>query len=187
MISDASNAGVAPGGLTSRTEIKVLICYILKSVGQPVPYSFLTDNLAGEGIANYFELCDSVISLEESDHISSLIDSDSNKSYLITPSGADIAATLERSVPHSVRERACTYILKLLTRLRNEKENEVIIEPAKAGHTVTCRALDGERVLMSVSLLVPNEACAETVREAFLNNPTETFIKITEVLLDHKR
>ena len=173
---DASNAGVAPGGLTNRTEIRVLICYLLNAVDQPVPYSFLTDNLSGEGIANYFELCDAVISLEENGHISSLIDTDGSKSYLITPSG----------VPNSVRDRACSYIVKLLTRVRNEKENEVIIEPAEKGFTVTCRAIDGDKVLMSVSLLVPNEACAGTVRESFLNNPTETFIKVTEALLDHK-
>lgn len=183
---DASNAGVAPGGLTNRTEIRVLICYLLNAVDQPVPYSFLTDNLSGEGIANYFELCDAVISLEENGHISSLIDTDGNKSYLITPSGANIAATLEKSVPNSVRDRACSYIVKLLTRVRNEKENEVIIQPAEKGFTVTCRAIDGDKVLMSVSLLVPNEACAGTVRESFLNNPTETFIKVTEALLDHK-
>lgn len=186
MIDDAIKAGVAPGGLTNRTEIRVLICYLLKAIGQPVPYPFLTDKLSAEGIANYFELCDAVSDLEDAGHISVLVDAGGKKTYLITPSGADIADTLERTVPIVIRERACTYIIKLLARVRNEKENEVTIVPKEKGFEVTCRALDGIRELMSVSLLVPNEACANTVRESFLNNPTETFIKVTEALLDHK-
>ena len=183
---DATTAGVAPGGLTNRTEIRVLICYLLKAIGQPIPYNFLTDKLSAEGIANYFELCDAIINLEDNGHIISLVDSVGKKSYLISPSGADIADTLERTVPNVIRDRACSYIIKLLARVRNEKENEVIIAPAEKGFTVTCRAIDGDKVLMSVSILVPNEACAKTVRESFLNNPSETFIKVTEALLDHK-
>ena len=186
MEMDATNAGVAPGGLTNRTEIRVLICYLLKAIGQPVPYNFLTDKLSAEGIANYFELCDAVFDLEEAGHISSLVDSNGKKTYLVTPSGADVADTLERTVPNVIRDRACSYIIKLLARVRNEKENDVIIEPAEKGFRVTCRVLDTDKELMSVSMLVPNEACASTVKESFLNNPTETFIKVTEALLDHK-
>ena len=186
MQNDAIHAGVAPGGLTNRTEIRVLICYLLKAIAQPVPHAFLTDNLSAEGIANYFELNDAVADLEESGHITAIEDGSGKPSYLITQSGADIADTLERTVPIVIRERACTYIIKMLARIRNEKENEVKILPADKGYKVTCRVLDGERELMAVSLSVPNEACAATVRESFLNNPTETFIKVTEALLDHK-
>lgn len=186
MKMDASTAGVAPGGLTNTTEIRVLICYLLKAIGQPIPYNFLTDKLSAEGIANYFELCDAVINLEEAGHISSLVDLEGKKSFLITASGADIADTLEKTVPNVIRDRACTYIIKMLARVRHEKENDVIIEPAEKGCRITCRVLDINKELMSVSLVVPNDACAQTIKESFLNNPTETFIKVTEALLDHK-
>lgn len=186
MENDAITAGVAPGGLTNRTEIRVLICYLLKAIAQPVPYPFLTDKLSAEGIANYFELSDAVADLEDAGHIAPLVDAAGKKAYLITPSGADIADTLERTVPLVIRDRACSYIIKLLARVRNEKENDVQITPMEKGVKVSCRVLDGSNELMAVSLLVPNEACAATVRESFLNNPTETFIKITEALLDHK-
>lgn len=186
MLQDASNAGVAPGGLTNRTEIRVLICYLLNALNQPVPSPFLTEKLAAEGIANYFELCEAVSDLEENGNIASLVDAEGNKTFFITPSGADIAATLERTVPNVIRDRACSYIVKLLNRVRSEKENEVRIEKESKGVRVTCRVLDGTREMMSVSLLVPNEACAKTVKESFLNDPTETFIKVTEALLDHK-
>ena len=42
---DAVSAGVSPGGLINTTEIKVLICYILKSVGEPVPANRLCEEL----------------------------------------------------------------------------------------------------------------------------------------------
>ncbi len=186
MQADAIKVGVAPGGLTSRTEIRILICYLLNAIAEPIPYNFLTDKLSAEGIANYFELCEAISDLEDGGQISSLVDSDGKKAYIIMPSGVDAAATLERNVPLSIRDKACTYIVKLLSRMRSEKENEVIIKEEKPGYRITCRVLDMDKELMSVSLLVPNEACAKTVRESFLNNPTETFIKVTEALLDHK-
>ena len=186
MEMDAINTGVAPGGLTNRTEIRVLICYLLNAIGEPIPYNFLTDKLSAEGIANYFELCDAIATLEENGNITALVDSEGKKTYHISPSGADIAATLERTVPLAVRDKACSYIIKLLARMRNEKDNDVIITKEKRGYKVTCRVVDMGKELMGVSLLVPNEACAKTVKESFLNNPTETFIKVTEALLDHK-
>ena len=33
---DALSAGVEPGGLTNRTDIKVLICYIIKSIDDKI-------------------------------------------------------------------------------------------------------------------------------------------------------
>lgn len=52
---DVFHAGVEPGGLTADYEIKTLICYILRAVGQPVPVSAVIEAFVTEGIGNYFE------------------------------------------------------------------------------------------------------------------------------------
>ena len=52
MDKDAVSMGVKPvGGLFSTAEIKILICYILDTIGEPVPANELTNTQHYEGIA----------------------------------------------------------------------------------------------------------------------------------------
>ena len=67
MEKDAVSAGVSEiGGLFSTAEVRILICYIISSINQPVPGRMLGDLLHYEGIANVFEVNDSIASLCES-------------------------------------------------------------------------------------------------------------------------
>ena len=84
---DALTQGVAPGGLVSSSEIKVLICYILKSVKEPVPATKLCELLNYEGIANAFEVSDNIESLLQNNHIICVNSAD--ESYTTTDSGSD--------------------------------------------------------------------------------------------------
>ena len=69
MENDAIGAGVKNGGLFNTAEIKILICYILNAVKEPVPAAMLSNILHFEGIANGFEVSDAMASLAESGHI----------------------------------------------------------------------------------------------------------------------
>ena len=70
MERDAVSAGVSEiGGLFSTAEIKILICYIISSIDCPVPGKMLANNLHYEGIANCFEVNDSIDSLCKSGHL----------------------------------------------------------------------------------------------------------------------
>ena len=86
MEKDAVSAGVSEiGGLFSTAEIRILICYVISSIGQPVPGRMLADVLHYEGIANVFEVNDSIASLCESGQIKFF--SEKEDTYVITESG----------------------------------------------------------------------------------------------------
>ena len=53
---DATTAGVERGGLANMAEIRILICYVLDSVKEPVPATRLSELLHYNGLANYFEV-----------------------------------------------------------------------------------------------------------------------------------
>ena len=55
MKQDAFSAGVEPGGLYSSQEIKILICYMLAGVGEPLARHSVLEILSGNGMANFFE------------------------------------------------------------------------------------------------------------------------------------
>ena len=45
---DAFDEGIEPGGLRSRNEIKVLVCYLLKSIEQPISCLLYTSDAADD-------------------------------------------------------------------------------------------------------------------------------------------
>ena len=70
---DVFRAGVEPGGLTMDYEIKILICYILRSLGHPMPISALIEVFVSEGIGNYFEAASAASGLVKSGHRSPIL------------------------------------------------------------------------------------------------------------------
>ena len=48
---DAFTEGVLPGGLRNRSEIGVLVCYMLDSAGQPIPKDNLIELICENGFA----------------------------------------------------------------------------------------------------------------------------------------
>ena len=53
---DAFTGGIELGGLRNRDDIRLLICYILKSVDTPLTRQMLNDAMQEDGLANFFEV-----------------------------------------------------------------------------------------------------------------------------------
>ena len=179
---DAVSAGVSLGGLVSSSEIKVLICYILKSVKEPVPATKLCEVLNYEGIANAFEVSDNIEDLLQKKHIVCV--SENDISYTTTDSGNNIADSLKTSVPMSVREKACKATFKMLSRIRNTRETDIAITREGENTFITCSALDNDAVIMSVKLLVTDENQAVSIKNKFLEDPSEIYSKIVDMFTE---
>ena len=169
MENDALAAGVSRiGGLFSTTDIRILICYIISSIGEPVPGRLLADILHYEGIANCFEVNDSIAALLKNGQLS-LVD-ECDDTYIATESGKSIAETLKTSLAISVRDRAYTAALKMVARFKNAKENDIKIS-----------AIDNGQPFMTVKLLVGDEEQALFIKNRFLND-SSIYSKIIELL-----
>lgn len=176
---DAVSAGVSHGGLVNSTEIKVLICYILKSVKEPVPASKLCEVLFYDGIANNFEVSDCLESLIKNGNI--ICTDEKEQTYTTTDSGNNVAETLRTTVPLSVREKACRSTVKMMTDIRNAKETDISIVRQGENTFITCSALDNGNPVMSVQLLVADETQAISIKNKFLENPSEIYSKIIDL------
>ncbi len=176
---DAVSAGVAPGGLVNSTEIKVLICYILKSIKEPVPVSKLCEILFFDGIANNFEVSDCLESLIKNGNIVCV--DEKEQTYTTTESGNNVADTLKNTVPLSIREKACKSTIKMIAQIKNAKETDISIMRNGDNTFITCSALDNGNPIMSVQLLVSDEAQALSIKSKFLENPAEIYSKIIDL------
>ena len=180
MEKDAITAGVSKiGGLFSTADIRVLICYILATANEPVPGTMMSEVLHHEQIANYFEVSDSLASLCGTGHIK---ETDEKGLYVITDSGKDVAETLKTSLSTTTRERAYTAVLKMLVQFKNAKQTDFKVSRENGRTYLTCSALDRDFPFMSIKLLVGDEDQAIFIREKFLNNTTEIYSKIIEML-----
>lgn len=167
-MASAFSAGVEPGGLRSAEEIKLLICYLLNSLRDPVPRQQLLEIIYGNGMANFFDTGAAADELIRQGHIHETGDG----MLRVAESGREIAETLSRNLPFTLRERSVQTALQLLARIRTEKDSSVTVEQQSDGFMVTCCLKEGEKNLLSLSLSTTDALQAAAVKENFLNDPT---------------
>ena len=167
MKQDAFSAGVEPGGLWHKNDIRILLCYILASVNAPLSRQDLTRIIQEKGLANYFEVEDALASLLTQGNIAQ----DQEGRCTVTPAGRDIADSLDATLPLSVRDKALEAAFTLLAQAKAQRENRVDLTKTKRGYQITCHISDGEMDLMAISLYVPDKAQAKMVRERFYRDP----------------
>jgi len=109
MDNKAITAGVRTGGLTDRTEIKILLCYLLASLKQPITQNQLIECVCGQELVNYFEMQSALQHLLDN----RLIKED-EQGFSILPEGAEIAQQLESAVNTTVKRYAYTMAVNLL-------------------------------------------------------------------------
>ncbi len=185
MAFDTFDEGVSLGGMRSKTEIRTLICYMLKSVGSPMRKDTIVNALMEKGLANYFETSSSFDDLVRNGNIE-LADADKNL-YKNTSNGDMIATQLEDTLAPTVKERAIECALSLLRQEQIESENKVTITKCENGYNVTCKISGGDMDLLSFTLYVPDITQARLIRKNFYKNPDMFYSVMIAMLTRNKR
>ena len=185
MAFDTFDEGVSLGGMRSKTEIRTLICYMLKSVGSPMRKDTIVNALMEKGLANYFETSSSFDDLVRNGNIE-LADAD-KKLYKNTSNGDMIATQLEDTLAPTVKERAIECALSLLRQEQIESENKVTIIKCENGYNVTCKISGGDMELLSFTLYVPDITQARLIRKNFYKNPDMFYSVMIAMLTRNKR
>jgi hypothetical protein len=171
MANEWFDEGITPGGLKEADDIKILICYLLKSVARPLSFDNLNEILQHDGLCNYFGFASALNELQKSGHIE-LVKEGESECYKASDLGAGTAEMFERRLPLTIRERAVNAAVRLLARIKRESENRVeIAEEDSGGFGVTCSVLDMGDTLMQVKLLVTDRAQAEAIKRQFQSCP----------------
>ena len=157
--NDAFTAGVRPGGLTNSTEIRLLLCYLVKNAG-PISRQEIETALVEEALVNYFE-------------IGSCLD-DICKQKLVTESAGCYSITEKgRRV---VRERAAAAVLRSQTWERKAAEYDAHITEKADGHcTVRCTVKGLDQELFCLDLGAPDRLSAEMIKKQFILKGNEIY------------
>ena len=154
---DAFTGGVAPGGLRSKSDIRILICYMLKSVNAPLSGDDIIKVLQEKSLANYFEASDALSALVSLGNVTREEDD------------------LEQLIPSSVRDKAVAAATALLASAKMERENVATIVRTENGYNVTCHISGGEMELMSLTVYVPDLYQAREVKKNFHRDPQRVY------------
>ena len=168
--NDAFTAGVRPGGLTSSTEIRLLLCYLVKNAG-PIARQEIENALMEEALVNYFEIGSCLDDITKQQLVTL-----TKGSYTITDKGRKVAQELAYDLPRSVRERAVAAVLRCQTWARKE---------AKYSASITVKGLDAE--LFCLELGAPDRLSADLIKKQFILKGNEIYQMLINKLTEEEK
>lgn len=175
---DAFDAGIELGGLRSRDDIRLLICYLLKSIDAPMTRQMLNDAMQEDGLANFFEVGQAIEELLKTGNITADILND-EEVLIVTERGREAAELLQTSLPRTVREKAVNSAIRLTTRAKVERDNKIEVKKEDdGGYTITFTLFDRGTELMKLSIYVVDSLQLETVKQNFINDPVKVYSTI---------
>lgn len=182
---DAFAGGIDFGGLRSMLDIKILVCYILKSVKIPMTRAQICDSLQKTGLVNYFDANSAIDELLDN---GAVVEQEyvGEPHLYVSRIGADSATELEKNLLPGVREKAVKTALNIASRARSERENKVTIEKLDDGCNVTLEIQSSGHTMLSLTLNVADALQAEQLKEGFLDDPGALYSDIIDRLIGNK-
>lgn len=182
---DAFAGGIEPGGLRNKSDIGILICYMLDNINKPFPKEDLISVIQENGLANYFETIAALSELIKCENVE--YTDEAQEMIQVTKNGRLISRQLHTSLSLSIRQKAINATSKLIEKRKVERENPVSIRKAEnGGYNVTFRITDGMRDLMALTLFVPDLAEANAVKRNFHKNPERIYSIVLAAVIGEK-
>jgi hypothetical protein len=180
--NDAFIGGVKPGGLTGSTEIRLLLCHLIKSTG-PITRQEIENALLEEALVNYFEIGSCLDDITRQKLVTC-----ENNTYTITPDGIKVTSELADDLPRSVRERALSAALRAQTWARKEAEYSATITEQKDGHCVIHCTINGlDDNIFSMNLASPDRMTAELIKKRFILRGNEVYQLLINKLTEDEK
>ncbi len=176
-MAEAFTAGVKPGGLTDDTQIRILLCYLVKTAG-PLTRDTLQGALLQEQLVNYFEFADALADVEKQQ----LISMNEEGQYTITAKGSTVADTLALDLPRTVRESAIRAVMQIQSWRHKAAMNRARVEEEDGEYTVWCAIGDLGSDVFRLQLAMPDKLTAETIKNNFTAHGSEIYSKVMDML-----
>ncbi len=180
MEQEIFGADVAPGGPTTRTEVKVLVLTTLSEVPDEIPFRTLHEAVREYGLVNYFELIVALAGLTGTGHVL-CAERAGIEHYSATSLGKRTARELATTLPAAVREKAAGAMRLVLRRKKRLTEVATEIEQQNGGYALTLALPEADGVF-SLRLFAPSREDCERMRRRFLNDPVYIYQCLIDLL-----
>lgn len=166
------------GFIHEKTDIKILILFILRRLREPVTFDTLTElTMCDEGIG-YFDYSECVAELVKTGHL--LREGDN---YSVTPKGNRNGEITESALPYTVRMKA----ENAASLLRVAQSRDLMIKTFRTnrdegGLTVNLSLSDGIGDIVAMELFAVNERQASALEKGFRANAEKVYNSLLDML-----
>ncbi len=178
---DAFTGGTVLGGLRTKNDIRILLCYILRSLDAPISKTDLNTVPVATALANFFEVNDALEALVSAG-LASADARDGDVYYTVTPSGREVADRLETELPRGVREKAVSAVIELISREKACRGTEARVEKLDRGYRAVLSVSDGDTLMMQTVLYTADSLQANSICERFQQHPEKLYAGIVDLL-----
>lgn len=180
---DAFTYGIEKGGLRSKAQINIMVCYIVANANARITSQNIVDAMVTGCIANYFEVSEAIAGAIKR----GLISEDEDGYLVATKECKRLTDLVENDLPYTMRVKSIELTLKIASVDKYTKENKVDIVKTESGsYTITMHITDKDIDFLVLTLNVPSIAEAEVIREKFLNNPVKLYNNVMNTLFDEE-
>ena len=157
-----------PGSLSDIYEIKILICYLLSCIEQPLSKEQVNYIFQFNSIVNYFSFCQALKELIDTHHIQEKFSAEDGKKILqLMPMGENTATTLSGILQKSTRDKIIATAQQVLASEQQERDHQVSITKVEDGYMVHLVIHDIGSDLLEMTLFAPDKQEAQQMAERF--------------------
>lgn len=171
--------------LNSAHDVKVMLCYLLDKLKNPVTEEQLYEIAQDSEIINYFYYTEAMADLLK------------NKSVVRVERGGEVyieatekgrfgAEYFNESIPYYFRKKLLKTAMYYFARLKRESEADIEITEVSNGCEVNCKIKDTSFDLMRISLYAPDYDQAKLIKDKILLNPTDFYSKVIGFVLENE-
>ena len=176
-MAEAFTAGVRPGGLTDDTQIRILLCYLVKVAG-PVKRDTMQGAILQEQLVKYFEFADAL----GEGATQQLVTLDGAGRYVITQKGSTVADTLAYDLPRTVRESAIRAVMQIRSWNHRAASNRAVVQETDGKYSVVCSIGDMGSDVFRLELAMPDKLTAEMIKNNFIAHGSDIYPKLMDTL-----
>lgn len=164
--------------LTDKYAIKILICYFLSKLDNPITKGQLTEIATDDGILNYFLYVEAFDELVEVGLL--IVNNVDGSEYIeLSEVARESSEEFKGVVPKSFRDKILSAGIKFFAHLKAKNVSVEIAEEDK-GAAVSFRTNDRGAELMNLSLYLPDRSQAELVKERIEADPAGFYSRIID-------
>ena len=183
MSSNAFTGGIKPGGLTNDFEVKILICYLLDNVSQPLTFEQICEIIQDGDFVNYFEFTDAMSELQDTGHIIVQRGENNKKFYEITEIGVATSKTFSKTLPLTVREKTLNLAKNNIQYNKRKEQIYVSYKKVSDGYNLTLQFKDIGTDLLNMNIFIPTEKQCEEIKNHIYQNPALIYGGILYLIL----
>lgn len=166
------------------TRDKLMVLFFLDHIKMEVTRDQITSFFIEADLMPYFDIRIAVSELEEKGFIAA-IPRTFGQGYCITPEGEETLSMFYEELPLSKRTAIIENADATRERMRSEKQHYTAIEDLQNGNSrVVLKAMENNRVLFDVRLLLPDHEAAKHACDVWPQRASELYLHLMQKLVE---